>query len=135
LTVQSSEIPHFGKRENVDYTVSDLIQNYFESKDGNFILVNGKGDIVAAKGEAIEFLGMPPLKNHIYRETIQADNFRISDFNLFSSKSAEVRKMAQALIFEKKNKFDFVDEANLKSALGLSFQKIDWYLIELFPEY
>lgn len=119
----------------VDYTVSDLIQNYFESKDGNFILVNGKGDIVAAKGEAIEFLGMPPLKNHIYRETIQADNFRISDFNLFSSKSAEVRKMAQALIFEKKNKFDFVDEANLKSALGLSFQKIDWYLIELFPEY
>lgn len=119
----------------VDFTVSALIQNYLESVEGNFILVNGKGDIVAAKGEATEFLGMPPLKNHVYRETIQADNFRISDFNLFHSKSAEVRKMAQTLIFEKKNRYDFVDEVNLKSAVGLSFKKIDWYLIELFPEF
>ena len=119
----------------VDFTVSTLIQNYLESVDGNFILVNGKGDIVAAKGEATEFLGMPPLKNHVYRETIQADNFRISDFNLFHSKSAEVREMAQALLFEKKNSYQFTEEANLKSALGLPFKKIDWYLIELFPEF
>lgn len=119
----------------VDFTVSTLIQNYLESVEGNFILVNGKGDIVAAKGEATEFLGMPPLKNHVYRETIQADNFRISDFNLFHSKSAEVRKMAQTLLFEKKNSYKFADEANLKVALGLSFKKIDWFLIELFPEY
>jgi len=119
----------------VDFTVSDLIQNYLESVDGNFILVSGKGDIVAAKGEAIEFLGMPPLKNHVYRETIQADNFRVSDFNLFHSKSAEVRKMAQTFLFEKKNRFDFKEETNLKSALSLSFEKIDWHLIELFPIY
>lgn len=119
----------------VDFTVSTLIQNYLESVEGNFILVNGKGDIVAAKGEATEFLGMPPLKNHVYRETIQADNFRMSDFNLFHSKSAEVRKMAQTLLFEKKNSYEFADEANLKVALGLSFKKIDWFLIELFPEY
>lgn len=119
----------------VDFTVSTLIQNYLESVEGNFILVNGKGDIVAAKGEATEFLGMPPLKNHVYRETIQADNFRISDFNLFHSKSAEVRKMAQAMIFEKKNRYEFVDEANLKAAVGLPFKKIDWYLIELFSEF
>ncbi|MBS4071972.1 MAG: hypothetical protein KGZ90_11620 [Algoriphagus sp.] len=119
----------------VDFTVSALIQNYLESVEGNFILVNGKGDIVAAKGEATEFLGMPPLKNHVYRESIQSDNFRISDFNLFHSKSAEVRKMAQALLFEKKNRYEFVDEANLRLALGLSFNKIDWYLIELFSEY
>lgn len=119
----------------VDFTVSTLIQNYLESVEGNFILVNGKGDIVAAKGEATEFLGMPPLKNHVYRETIQADNFRISDFNLFHSKSAEVRQMAQALLFEKKNSYEFTEEANLKSAIGLSFKKIDWYLIELFPEF
>lgn len=119
----------------VDFTVSTLIQNYLESVEGNFILVNGKGDIVAAKGEATEYLGMPPLKNHVYRESIQSNNFRISDFNLFHSKSAEVREMAQVLLFEKKNSYQFTEEANLKSALGLPFQKIDWYLIELFPEY
>jgi hypothetical protein len=43
--------------------------------------------------------------------------------------------MAQELLFEKKNSYEFTEEANLKSAIGLSFKKIDWYLIELFPEF
>ncbi|MBC6365169.1 hypothetical protein [Algoriphagus sp. AK58] len=119
----------------VDFTVSDVIHNYLESVQGNFVLVNSKGDIVAGKGEAIEALSMPPLKNHVYRETIQSDNFRISDFNLFQSKSPEVRKMAQTFLLERRNQFNFKEEANLKSALCLSFQGIDWYLIELFPNY
>lgn len=119
----------------VDFTVSDVIHNYLESVKGNFLMVNSKGDIVAGKAEAIEALSMPPLKNHVYRETIQSDNFRISDFNLFQSKSPEVRKMAQTFLLEKKNQFNFEEETNLKSAVCLSFQRIDWYLIELFPNY
>lgn len=119
----------------VDFTVSDVINQYLDAVKGSFLLVNSKGDIVAGKGDAIEALSMPPLKNHVYRETIQEDNFRISDFNLFHSKSAEVRNMAQSFLLEKKNLFDFKDEPGLKSATCLSFQKIDWYLIELFPNY
>lgn len=118
----------------VDYTVSDVVDNYLESENGEFILVNSKGDIVAGKSGAIESLSMPPLKNHVYRQTVQSDNFRISDFNLFNSKSRAVRKMAQNFILEKKENFEFEDEANLEKAICVSFNEIGWYLIEVFPK-
>jgi hypothetical protein len=131
--------PIYAKNElfavlGVDFTVTDLIQNYMESIEGNFLLVNGKGDIVAAKGEAIEYLGMPPLKNFVYREAILSDSFRMSDFNLFHSKSEEVRNMAQTFLLNKENRFDFQEEPNLDLALSLPFHKINWHLIELFPK-
>lgn len=118
-----------------DYRVSDLIQEYLESEKGEFILVNSKGDIVAGKADAIESLSMPPLKNHVYRETVQSDYFRISDFNLFSSKSREVRKMAQEFLLEKKESFQFENEATIKQAICVPFISIDWFLIEVFPNY
>lgn len=119
----------------VDYTVSDLIAEYLEAEEGEFILVNSKGDIVAGKSEAIELLSMPPLKNHVYHETVQSDYFRVSDFNLFNSKSREVRKMAQGFLLEKKEHFEFQEEANLKQAICVPFVSIEWFLIEVFPNY
>lgn len=117
----------------VDFTISNLIQKYLDSLEGEYILVNPKGDIVAGKAEAIESLSMPPLKNHVYRETVQSDYFRISDFNLFNSKSREVRKMAQKFLLEKENRFEFSEEADLKDAKCVPFNAIDWYLIEVSP--
>ncbi len=119
----------------VDFTVSDIIQKFLDSVEGEFILVNSKGDIVAGKAEAIESLSMPPLKNHVYRETVHSDYFRISDFNLFSSKSREVREMAQRFLLEKKDRFEFVQEANLHRAICVPFVAVDWFLIEVFPNY
>lgn len=119
----------------VDYTVSDFIERYLASEEGEYILVNTKGDIVAGKADAIESLSMPPLKNHIYRETVQSDNFRVSDFNLFNSKSREVRKMAQEFLLEKKENFDFQEEANVTQAICVPFISIGWFLIEVFPNY
>lgn len=119
----------------VDYTVSDLIQRYLDRLEGEFILVNSKGDIVAGKTEAIESLSMPPLKNHVYRETVSSDFFRVSDFNLFNSKSLEVRVMAQQFLLEKKSEFRFREEANLQQAICLPFNEVNWFLIEVFPNY
>lgn len=119
----------------VDYTVSDFVQKYLESESGQYILVNAKGEIVAGKADAIEALSMPPMKNHVYRETVQSDNFRVSDFNLFNSKSKEVRRMAQDFILEKRRSFDFQEEANLKQAICVPFVSISWFLIEVFPNY
>ncbi len=119
----------------VDYTVSDVVENYLDSEEGEFVLVNAKGDIVAGKANAIEALSLPPLKNHVYRETVQSDNFRVSDFNLFNSKSKEVRKMAQNFLLQKREIFEFEDEPNLDHAICLPFQSIGWYLIEVIPKY
>jgi hypothetical protein len=119
----------------VDFTVSDLVQNYMDAVEGEILMVNAKGEIVAGKAGAIESLSMPPLKNHVYRETIHSDYFRISDFNLFSSKSREVREMAQQFLLEKKDRFEFDEETNLSRAICVPFIGIDWFLIQVFPNY
>ena len=119
----------------VDYTVSDIIEHYLESQPGEFVLVNEKGDIVAGKANAIEALSLPPLKNHVYRETVQSDNFRISDFNLFNSKSREVRNMAQSFLLQRKGEFTFENEPTIVKALCVPFESIEWYLIEVIPNF
>ncbi|WP_192350194.1 PDC sensor domain-containing protein [Algoriphagus sp. Y33] len=115
----------------IDITVDELIGRFLESKEGDFLIVNSKGDIVGGKAVAIESLSFPPLLNHVYRETILADNFRISDFNLFNSKNNEVRKMANAIILDKENHFFFADEFSPVAAYAVPFTLLDWYLIEI----
>jgi len=115
----------------VDLTIADAIDSYLDAVEGYFVLVNGKGDIIGGKSEAIELLGMPLLKNHVYREAIQEDNFRVADFNLSRSKNEQVRQMAQAILVAKKSHFDFVEDTRIARVLGKSFEQIDWYLLEV----
>ena len=115
----------------IDLSIGDAIDSYLDAVDGYFVLVNSNGDIIGGKSEAIELLGMPLLKNHVYRETIQMDNFRGADFNLSRSKNGEVRQMAQALLVEKKNNFDFAQDTRMARVLCKSFTSIDWYLLEI----
>jgi hypothetical protein len=116
-----------------DITVDDFIYKYFENYKGEYLLVNGKGDIIGGKSGAIELLSMPPLKNHVYRETVKSEFFRISDFNLFNSKSLEVRGMAQEFLLNKKDRFTFRNERGIKKAICRSIPEIDWYLIQIIP--
>lgn len=115
----------------IDITVDELIRRFLETKEGDFLIVNSKGDIVGANAAAIEALSFPPLLNHVYRETILADNFRISDFNLFNSKNLEVRKMAQTFLLKKESHFFFEDEFSPEAAYAVPFTLLDWYLIEI----
>lgn len=128
--------PVFDKEElfavlGIDFLVDDFIYHYIEGEQGKLLIINGKGDIVGGKSSAIELLSMPPLKNHVYLETIKMDNFRISDFNLFNSKSKEVRSMAHSILFEKAEQFTFTKEKGLTKAHAVPFQILDWYLLEL----
>ncbi|PZX54793.1 PDC sensor domain-containing protein [Algoriphagus chordae] len=117
----------------IDITVDEIISRYLESREGDYLIVNGKGDIVGGNASAIEALSFPPLLNHVYEETIRSDNFRISDFNLFNSKNREVREMAQSIILKKENHFFFQDEFSPQAAYAIPFTLFDWYLIEVQP--
>ncbi|TFV97898.1 hypothetical protein E4S40_04465 [Algoriphagus kandeliae] len=117
----------------IDVTVDEIIQNFFDNYEGSFLIVNRKGDIVAGTSSAIESLSMPPLKNHVYRETINADYFRITDYNLFNSKSREVRKMASRFLIESQDLFPFESESYLQNAVCQRFDGIDWFMIKINP--
>jgi hypothetical protein len=115
----------------VDLTIADAVDSYLDAVEGYFVLVNGNGDIIGGKSEAIELLGMPTLKNHVYRESIQEDNFRVADFNLSRSKNGEVRQMAKSILVDKNRHFDFVQDARMSRVLGHPFSQVDWYLLEI----
>ncbi|MCM0042459.1 MAG: hypothetical protein NBV61_06805 [Algoriphagus sp.] len=115
----------------IDLSIGDAIDSYLDAVEGYFVLVNGNGDIIGGKSEAIELLGMPLLKNHVYRETIQMDNFRGADFNLSRSKNGEVRQMAKAILVDKNCYFDFVQDSRMSRVLGHAFSQVDWYLLEI----
>ncbi|MEB2775503.1 hypothetical protein SYJ56_09295 [Algoriphagus sp. D3-2-R+10] len=115
----------------IDITVDEIIGRYLEKKKGEFLIVNSKGDIVGGNAAAIESLSFPPLLNHVYRETILSDNFRISEFNLFNSKNSEVREMAKSIILNQDNHFFFKNEFSPLAAHSIPFNLLDWYLIEI----
>lgn len=115
----------------MDITLSDLMR-YFLAKFGqNLVIIDKNGTIVAGSNSAIEALSMPPLKNHTYVQTILADNFRKEDFNLFRSKSKEVRQMAAKFLLEKENLFVFQLEGYAYKAYCRRMNLVDWYLLNL----
>ncbi|MHA7128416.1 hypothetical protein [Algoriphagus namhaensis] len=118
----------------IDFQINELLNFTMDEFEEDFLLVTGNGDLVAGSPKAINSLGFPPLKNHIYRETIKEDNFRISDYNLYNSKSPEVRKMAQELLLSSKDHFYFEKEAEIRCALVSRFSIVDWVLIEIISQ-
>jgi len=117
----------------IDITVDEIIARYLENRNKNYLIVTKNGDIVAGTSESIELLSFPPLRNYVYKETIQEDYFRISDFNLFNSKNQDVREMAKKLLFEGQNHYFFKKVFSPYSAQKVSFKLLDWILIEINP--
>jgi hypothetical protein len=115
----------------IDLPIKEAFDAFLDSEEGYFVLVNQKGDIIGGTNEALKLLGMPVLHNHVYRESIQENNFRDPDFNLFQSKNAEVRKMAKVILEDKKIHFNFEQDSQMKRVLGLSFSNVDWFLLEI----
>ncbi|WP_425639236.1 hypothetical protein ACPUEN_06160 [Algoriphagus yeomjeoni] len=117
----------------IDITVEEIFERYLENKKGEYLIVNSKGDIVGGNSGAIEALSFPPLLNHVYRETILSDNYRVSDYNLFNSKNKEVREMAKSIILKKEKFYQFKDEFSPEAAYAAPFNLLEWYLIEIEP--
>lgn len=115
----------------IDFQITGIFESYLEDFEGDYIVVTGNGDLVTGTAGGIESLSLPPLKNHIYKETISMDNFRISEFNLFNSKSRYVREMAQEIILNKENRYSFDGSEGIQKALAVRFDSVDWYIIEL----
>jgi len=115
----------------MDITLSDLMRYFLAKFEQNLVIIDKNGTIVAGSNSAIEALSMPPLKNHTYVQTILADNFRKEDFNLFRSKSKEVRQMAAKFLLEKENLFVFQLEGYAYQAYCRRMNLVDWYLLNL----
>lgn len=115
----------------MDITLVDLMRYFLAKFDENLVIIDGEGTIVAGSTHAIEALSMPPLKNHTYVQTILSDNFRKEDFNLFKSKSKEIRQMASKFLLEKEGVFEFHLEGYDYKAYCRKMNLLNWYILNL----
>lgn len=114
-----------------DITVNDIIESYVNKSDKNLLIVDATGTVVAGKNKAIEALSLPPLKNHTYTQTITSDSFRVEDFNLFKSKSKEVRRMASEIILAGQKIHHLEDEGDKMIIRAKRIDRLNWYILDL----
>lgn len=114
-----------------DITLNTIIDNYLSKFDNNFVIVDATGTLVAGKTKAIESLSLPPLKNHTYTQTITSDTFRKEEFNLFRSKSREVRKMASKVILGNESEYTLTDYGLQVRITAERMNILDWVLLDL----
>lgn len=114
-----------------DITIKDIIDQYFEKTQRQLIIIDGTGTVVAGKSRAIEALSLPPLKNHTYTHTIRSDSFRIEDFNLFKSKSKEVRSMASKLILGNEKSYILNDNGVNWHVSSKGLDRLNWFFLDL----
>lgn len=115
----------------LDITVNDLVQRFLNIKNKKLVIVDASGTVVAGTSSAIETLNLPPLKNHTYIQTINSDSFRKEDFNLFKSKSKEVRRMISKFLLEKDNQFILQDEQIPHKVLCQQMNLLNWYVLQI----
>jgi len=114
-----------------DITISDLMRRFFSKSDKKLIIIDSQGSIVAGGEEAIKALNMPPIKNHTYLQTVNSDSFRKEDFNLYKSKSKEIRKMASKFLLEKENFQSFELQGKLFEAYSRKMDIMGLYLLDI----
>lgn len=114
-----------------DITVNDIIESYINKSNKILLIVDSTGTVVGGKNKAIEALSLPPLKNHTYTQTITSDSFRVEDFNLFKSKSRDVRKMASNIILAGENKYVLGDVGEKMIIRAKRIDRLNWFILDL----
>jgi hypothetical protein len=114
-----------------DITLNDIIETYINKSNKILLIVDSTGTVVAGKNKAIEAISLPPLKNHTYTQTITSDNFRVEDFNLFKSKSKEVRKMASDIILAGEKKYVMDNEGEKMIVRAKRLDRLNWFILDL----
>lgn len=116
----------------MDITLNDIIENYVNKTNHQLLIVDKFGTLVAGRSKTIELFSLPTLKNHTYTQTITSDGFRKEDFNLFKSRSQEVRRIADEIINSEKNEVMMDTGRNKIKVVGKKMNKLDWFVLEVF---
>ncbi|WP_373496311.1 Cache sensor protein [Aquiflexum sp.] len=114
-----------------DITINNIVESYINKSNKILLIVDATGTVVAGKNKAIEALSLPPLKNHTYTQTITSDSYRVEDFNLFKSKSREVRKMASDIILAGEKKYTLGDDVEKMIIRAKRIERLNWFMLDL----
>jgi ribosomal protein L22 len=114
-----------------DISINSILENYLANTNRQLIIIDQTGTVVAGKSKAIEALSLPPLKNHTYLQTITLDSFRPEEYNLFKSKSREVRKMISNFMLAGATKYDLEEGMEIYKVKSYEMEKLNWLILDV----
>lgn len=110
----------------LDVTVAGIVGNYLQPATRAWALVDRNGTIVAATEVAIEVLGMPPLADHRYLNTVRSDRYRSEDYNLLQSPDADVRGLAEVVLRQGARRGQLGGSRKQRPVLAEPVPKLGW---------
>lgn len=114
-----------------DISINSILENYLANTNRQLIIIDQTGTVVAGKSKAIEALSLPPLKNHTYLQTITLDSFRPEEYNLFKSKSREVRKMISNFMLAGATQYDLEEGMEIYKVKSYEMEKLNWLILDV----
>ncbi|MFD2033550.1 Cache sensor protein [Belliella marina] len=114
-----------------DISVNSILENYLNKSNRQLVIIDQTGTVVAGKPKAIEALSLPPLKNHTYLQTVTSDSFRPEEYNLFKSKSREVRKMISNFILSGGNSYLLTEGLDSFFVNVYNMERLDWMVLDV----
>lgn len=114
-----------------DISINSILENYLAKTSRQLVIIDQTGTVVAGKPKAIEALSLPPLKNHTYLQTITLDSFRPEEYNLFKSKSREVRKMISHLMLAGGTNYDLEEGLEIYEVKSYDMKRLNWLILDV----
>lgn len=115
----------------IDVTIKSIIKQYLPKNDKYTIIVDDKGNLVAAGPEALFLYGMPTLKDYEYTSTIKEEEILGEEFNIQQSKNGSLRNAVKEILNNtdvKSSKFNRADVSF--QLLSAPIAEFDWYLLQ-----
>ncbi|MEI6279970.1 MAG: hypothetical protein WCQ16_11415 [Verrucomicrobiae bacterium] len=82
----------------LNVAIDTIVDRYFKDSGIPLVVLARNGVVVAGTENAIELLGLPPLKDHKYLETVKQDTFKPDEYNVAKSQMPGLRDMAAAIL-------------------------------------
>jgi hypothetical protein len=115
----------------LDLTVESIVRHMNLDDEGNrLMLISSDGTVVAAGEALLQILRLPILKNHRYVDTVRADTFRPSDYNLLKSRSREIRTAAENLLVLKSDSVELSLDQKRWHIDSIAIPQLDWLVLQ-----
>ncbi|AFL86055.1 hypothetical protein Belba_3557 [Belliella baltica DSM 15883] len=114
-----------------DISINSILENYLSKTSRQLVIIDQTGTVVAGHPRAIEALSLPPLKNHTYLQTITLDSFRPEEYNLFKSKSKEVRKMISNLLLAGADTYLLKEGLDNFEVNAYPMKRLNWLVLDV----
>lgn len=115
----------------IDITVNNIVDEFINPVKNIRMIVDAKGNIVAAKKMALKKLNLPNFNELQYFSTVKADTYQPDTFNILKSKNKNLRKIAKQILIDNQTIINCNVNHKSFNILSQKISGINWFLLEI----